>query len=270
MIKVILVNDTKLSHINFTAPTEKNTPVLSNKQSKIVNFINKRISKGILTTTADLEQFVNSKKDKKTAARKLASRLCATGLIESHEGTLIPKGHKEYLKNLNIKFLKKIKSKREKNKIFKSKQQFIEQIKPFITENKWSFPSTQLTAQFKINHIFQQFTQLNLYKIDNNCLVIPLIFKDKSLFPNQITLYIYSHDKVIIKIGDKSNLIQANAAIICSALSISHNYLISTSQFWDLGLDIPCYSNWIISIPYIYSNTLYDYTKLNGKIRDND
>ena len=70
--------------------------------------------------------FVKSSKNNTTTAQKLASRVCATGLIESFEGDYIPKGHKEYLKDTNIKFLSKIKTKREKNSIFKAKKQVIE------------------------------------------------------------------------------------------------------------------------------------------------
>jgi hypothetical protein len=241
----------------------------SKKYSKIIEFITNRFNEEILTERVDLEQFVKSKKDRKVAARKLASRLCKTGEIESHEGVYIPKGHKKYLNNLNTKFLRKIKSKWEKTKVFKSKQRFIEQIQLFISQNRWCFPSTHLTAQVSVPTIYKKFTELNIFERDNGSYVIPCIVNH--LFPDlPITFYINSNDTVIIKIGDRSNPIQANASIICSALLISHNYLISTNQFWKLGLDILTIHNWTISIPYIYSNTLNGYTKLNGKIRDDD
>ena len=269
MKKTISLNDNEFSHINFAIPTEKNIHVLSKNQSELVNFINKRYSQGILTTITDLSQFVNSNKNNNKAAHKLASRLCATGLIESINGVYVPKGSGEYLDKENIKLLSKIKTKREKNKVIKSKQHIINLIRQFIIQNKWCLSSTHLTAQFQINNIFHQLTNLHIFKLDNNRLVIP--FEDNKLFPNlKITFHIHPTDKVIVKIGNKQNLIQANESIILSALWICHDYLIQTNQFWNLGLEIPCYSNWTISIPYIYSNTLYNYTKLNGKIQDDD
>ena len=69
--------------------------------------------------------FVKSSKNNTRTALKLASRVCATGLIESFEGDYIPKGHKEYLKDTNIKFLSKIKTKREKNSFLKQKNKLL-------------------------------------------------------------------------------------------------------------------------------------------------
>ena len=267
MKKNTSINETKLSYINFAILPEKN--ILSKNQSEIVNFINKRYSQGILTTITDLSQFVNSNKNNNKAAHKLASRICLTGAIESINGIYVPKGSGEYLDKVNIKFLSKIKTKREKNKIFKSKQHIIELIRPFITQNRWCLPSTHLTAQFQINKIFHQLTNLKIFKLDNNRLVIPSEYNN--LFPDlKITFNVYPNDRVIVQIGNKQNLIQANGSIVCSALWICHNYLIKAIQFCNLGLEIPSYSNWTISIPYIYSKTLYEYTKLNGKLQDDD
>ena len=257
---------TTKEYINVSDQTKTQ---ISEKYCKIIEYITNRLNDGILTKGSDLEQFVKSKNDKKAASRKLASRLCATGLIESINGIYVPKGHGAYLNSLDIK-LSKIKTKREKNKVFKSKQRIIELIRQFITQNRWCLPSTHLIAQFYIPNIFQQLNNLHIFELENNRrLVIP--FEDNNQFPNlKITFYIHPTDKVIVQIGNKQNLIQANASIICSALWICYDYLISTIQFWRLGLEIPSYSNWTITIPYIYSKTLYNYIKLNGKIQDDD
>ena len=269
MKKPLPVLDKSPSHINLSVDNQKFILNISPKQTKTVKFINDRFRKSIPTTIQDLKPFVKSSKNNNKAAHKLASRLCGTNLIESVHGIYVPKGHGAYLNNLDIK-LSKIKTKRKKNKVIKAKKHIIELIRPFITQNKWCLPSTHLTAQFHIPNIFQQLNNLHIFELENNRhLVIP--FEDNNLFPNlKITFYIYPTDKVIVQIGNKQNLIQANASIICSALSICYDYLISTIQFWRLGLEIPSYSNWTITIPYIYSNTLNDYTKLNGKIQDDD
>src|SRR5215212_2749432 len=113
---ILALNDASLN-INLSIRKEFNEPQLTRKKSNIVKFINKRFSKGILTTLSDLEQFVKSKKDKRVATRKLTSRVCLTGLIESINGIYLPKGQGKYVNKVNTKFLSKIKSKREKNTI---------------------------------------------------------------------------------------------------------------------------------------------------------
>ena len=148
--------------------------------------------------------FVKSSKNNTTTAQKLASRVCATCLIESFEGDYIPKGHKEYLKDTNIKFLSKIKTKREKNSIFKAKKQVIER-RPIIQDNKYCIPSTHLQIELNIKNIYKKLAELNIFQSDNNCYFIPL--KDNNLFPNLIiTFHIHPTDKIIMKIEAKKIL----------------------------------------------------------------
>ncbi len=259
--------DNSQSNINFAI--QENSK-LSKKHSRIVNFINKRFSQGILTTLPDLQQFTKSKKDNTVATRKLASRLCNTGAIESINGIYIPTGQAAYFKNVNIKYLSKIKTKRDKNTIFKAKKQVIQQLRLIIQDNKWCIPSTHLSVQFTIKSIYQKLTQLNIFQSDNNCCyIIPL--KDKNLPYLKITFYIYPDDNLIIKIGNKQSSIHANESIIFTVLWICYKYLIHTIQFWKLGLEIPrIQDNWKISIPYIYSISLNkNYTNPN-KIQDTD
>ena len=259
------------SNINLSTQKESNEHILSKKHSKIVNFINKRFSQGILTNLSDLQQFSKSKKDNTVATRKLASRLCNTGAIESINGIYIPTGQAAYFKNVNIKYLSKIKTKRDKNTIFKAKKQVIQQLRQIIQDNKWCFPSTYLTIQLNIKNIYQKLGELNILQPDNNCCyVIPL--KDKNLPYLKISFYIHPNDNLTIKVGNKRSPIHANESIISSALWICYKYLKQTIQFWNLNLEVPSISDdWGLSIPYIYSISLNNnYTKLPNKIQDTD
>lgn len=250
---------------------------LSKTQRKAIKWMTKRlVNEGLLTTLEDLTQFVRSKKSHQdgknnAAVRKFVSRLVAVGAAEAlGNGVYIPKGYREFLKDTNIKLLAKIKSKRQKNTIIRARSQILNLIKPYLIsrENKWTYLLTQINVRFKVNGLYEKLIELNNVNSTNQHNLIINVGEDKRV-PNLKAAFNVYPNYVRLKIGTPECPLRASESIIFSALSITRNYLVNINRYWHLNLDIPSGHDWLLSIPYLYCQTVNeDYTAFGGTIKN--
>lgn len=253
---------------------------LSQTEKRVLKWMVKRIQNdGLFTKLEDLSQFVRSGSNQqvvnnnKNAERQLVKRLIKKGAITSvKKGVYVPIQYKNLIRNnnINLKLLSKIKNRNHKKAIIQTQKQFLDLIKPFMTnrQNKWwGLVTHGITVKFHINGLYENLIDLN-GKSPHKYFILPL--EDKRIPNLKAAFHIYPN-YVKLKIGTINMSIQASESIIFSALFICRNYLLRIIQDWNLNLRVPLpqQDSWLITITYLYCITVNeDYTSFGGIIRD--
>jgi hypothetical protein len=264
-------NESIIINKPFVAAPQLNVH-LSKNQAKAIKWMTKRfVEDGLLTNLEDLQQFVRSRtpQGSKATTRKFAQRLVDLGKIKRvKDGIFVPAGYTSLIKDTDIKTLSKIKSKRERTSIIKTRKEFLNQIQPIIADkqNKWSLPLTHVTVKFKINKLYEKVNELKLLEKRGKYYLLPFQCQD---FPYLKAAFHIYRNKVILKLGNPDYPIHASENVILTVISICHKYLISTNEFWRFNLEIPSSHEWIINIPSIYTITInQNYSKFGKSIKD--